>query len=469
MSGGTIDPCSARADFGDYLASLRQALTHSHIHHRTGRIARISGPLIRARLEDARIGELCVLQNRSAGDGRVMAEVIGIDGNEALLSAIGDTDGLSTATEVLRGSVDIDIPVGERVIGRVLDALGRPIDGRPLDPGETAPLRNRMPELMTRRMIDRSLAIGVHAIDAFITCGEGQRLGIFGSAGTGKSSLMASIVKESRADIVVVALIGERGREVREFVELQLGEEGVQRSVLVCATADRAPLERVKAGQVATTIAEHFRDRGERVLLLFDSVTRYARALREIGLARGEPPARQGFLPSVFASLPALFERAGCGERGSITAFYTVLVEDDEVADPIAEEVRSLLDGHIVLSRKLAAQGQFPAIDVLQSTSRVMHRIASEDHDGAARFLRQLLSAWRDSEILIRLGEYSPGNDPLLDEAVAKIDDIQAFLAGSGAFDTMLDQLFALAAPPAEQDAPPDEDESATATADRET
>ncbi|MCB2010180.1 MAG: flagellum-specific ATP synthase FliI, partial [Geminicoccaceae bacterium] len=208
---------------------------------------------------------------------------------------------------------------------------------------------------------------------------------------------------------------------------------------------------------------EHFRDRGERVLLLFDSVTRYARALREIGLARGEPPARQGFPPSVFASLPELFERAGCGERGSITAFYTVLVEDDEVADPIAEEVRSLLDGHIVLSRKLAAQGQYPSIDVLESTSRVMNRIVSEDHDGAARFLRQLLSAWRENEILIRLGEYRPGGDPLLDEAVAKIDGIQEFLGETGGFDTMLDRLFELAAPPGEDgtsaadDSPPDD------------
>ena len=452
MIQATLDPTALHARFRDKLATMSQAILHGRIHHRSGRIARISGPLIHARLEDARIGELCVLRGGNGRGGQVIAEVIGINGSEALLSAIGDTQGLSTATEVVRGTVDIHIPVGDRVIGRVLDALGQPIDGRPLDPGESAPLRNAMPDLMSRRMIERPLPVGVHAIDAFLTCGEGQRLGIFGSAGTGKSSLMASIVKESRADIVVVALIGERGREVREFVELQLGDHGVQRSVLVCATADRAPLERVKAGQVATTIAEHFRDRGERVLLLFDSVTRYARALREIGLARGEPPARQGFPPSVFASLPELFERAGCGERGSITAFYTVLVEDDEVADPIAEEVRSLLDGHIVLSRKLAAQGQYPSIDVLESTSRVMNRIVSEDHDGAARFLRQLLSAWRENEILIRLGEYRPGGDPLLDEAVAKIDGIQEFLGETGGFDMMLDRLFELAAPPGEDD-----------------
>ncbi|MCB1969083.1 MAG: FliI/YscN family ATPase [Geminicoccaceae bacterium] len=443
----TLDPALIGQRFSTLLGTMEQAIIHGRIHDHTGRIARISGPLIRASLPDARIGELCALRSGPDDTDPVMAEIIGIDGPHALLSAIGDVDGLSTATEVARRAGGIPVPVGERVIGRVLDALGRPVDGRPLEPGESAPLRHAAPDLMSRRMIDQPLAIGLHAIDAFLTCGEGQRVGIFGSAGTGKSSLLAAIVKQSEADVVVVALIGERGREVREFVELQLGAAGIERSVLVCATSERSPLERVKAGHTATTIAEHFRDRGQKVLLLFDSVTRYARALREIGLARGEPPARQGYPPSVFASLPALFERAGCSERGSITAFYTVLVEDDETADPIAEEVRSLLDGHLILSRKLASQGQYPAIDVLQSTSRVMRRIVSEDHDGAARFIRQLLSAYNDNEILIRLGEYQPGADALLDEAVDKFDDIQAFLRDSGDFGTMLDRLFALAAP----------------------
>jgi type III secretion protein N (ATPase) len=293
------------------------------------------------------------------------------------------------------------------------------------------PLNASPPNPLRRRMIERPLSLGVRALDATLTCGEGQRMGIFAAAGGGKSTLLASIVRNCEADVTVLALIGERGREVREFIEHDLGPEGLARSVLVVATSDRSAMERLKAAYVATAVAEYFRDQGQRVLLMMDSVTRFARAQREIGLAAGEPPTRRGFPPSVFATLPQLMERAGQSEDGSITALYTVLVEGDDMTEPVADETRSILDGHIILSRKLAAANHYPAIDVLASVSRVMNQIASKEHRSAAGRLRQLMAKYEEVEILIKLGEYKPGGDPVTDEAVQKIEEIRKFLQQS--------------------------------------
>jgi type III secretion protein N (ATPase) len=325
----------------------------------------------------------------------------------------------------------MEVPVGPGLLGRVVDGLGRPLDAAergPLPPGPVASVRAPAPPALSRRLIERPLSLGVRAIDGLLSCGEGQRLGIFGEPGTGKSSLIAQIVHNADVDVTVIALIGERGREVREFVDRHLTGTARSRSVVVVATSDRPAIERVNAAHVATAIAEQFRDAGARVLLVQDSITRFARALREIGLAAGEPPTRRGFPPSVFAELPLLLERSGCGASGSITAFYTVLVEGDGTADPIAEEARSILDGHIVLSAKLAQAGHYPAIDVTASLSRVMDHVVTPEHGKAARHVRQLLARYADVEFLLQVGEYESGADRIADEAVAKHEDIRGFL-----------------------------------------
>jgi type III secretion protein N (ATPase) len=327
------------------------------------------------------------------------------------------------------------IEVGPWLIGAILDGLGRPISLRiPKDPLKTTlfPIENSPPDPMERTIIEDPLPTGIRAIDSMITCGIGQRIGIFGSAGCGKSSLMAMMTKGAKADVFVFGMIGERGREIREFVEHNLGEEGMARSVMVVATSDRPSIERMKAAMVATSVAEYFRDMGLNVVLFIDSVTRYARALREIGLAAGEPPTRRGFPPSVFANLPKLMERAGPAAKGSITAFYTVLAEGDLAADPVAEETKSILDGHIVLSAKLGNKGHYPAIDVLASKSRLMGAITTAEHRKYANRMRELLSKYEDVELLLQVGEYQQGSDALADEAVRKIDIINSFLKQSG-------------------------------------
>jgi ATP synthase in type III secretion protein N len=392
-----------------------------------GRVVSATGTIIRATLPDVAIGEMCRLRDTRRG-WSMEAEVIGLSGREVLLTPMGGLDGISAETEVIATGQKRQFPVGHRVLGRVIDALGQPIDGRgPLAPGPTAPVLAQPPSAMTRRMIDRPLPIGLRAIDGLLTCGEGQRLGIYGEAGAGKSSLMSAIVKGSDADVAVIALVGERGREVREFVEHNLGPDGLARSVLVVATSDRPAAERVTCAQAATAVAEHFRDQGLRVLLFVDNVTRFARALREIGLAAGEPPTRRGFPPSVFTALPQLMERAGMGARGSITAFYAVLVEDGQ-GDPIAEETRGILDGHIILSRALAAAGHYPAIDILTSRSRVMNLVADPAHQALATKMRALWARYQEVSFLLQVGEYKPGGDPLADEAIARIEAIRTFL-----------------------------------------
>uniref|UniRef100_E1TI65 Type 3 secretion system ATPase n=1 Tax=Burkholderia sp. (strain CCGE1003) TaxID=640512 RepID=E1TI65_BURSG len=394
---------------------------------RTGKVLEVIGTLVKVAGLDVTLGELCELR---AANGALLqhAEVIGFTRDVALLSPFSRLADISRSTRVVGLGRSLTVPVGDTLLGRVIDSLGEPIDGLgPLEATEQRPVFANPPSPMSRRMIDTPLATGVRVVDGMMTLAEGQRMGIFAPAGVGKSTLLGMFARGAQCDVAVIALIGERGREVREFVELILGPEGMARSVVVCATSDRSSIERAKAAYVATAIAEHFRDRGQRVLLMMDSLTRFARAQREIGLAAGEPPARRGFPPSIFAELPRLLERAGMGEHGSITALYTVLAEDESGNDPIAEEVRGIVDGHMILSREIAAKNQYPAIDVLASLSRVMPQVMTPEYVRAAARLRELLAKHREVELLLQIGEYQPGGNPLADEAIRKIDAIRAF------------------------------------------
>lgn len=395
---------------------------------RIGRVAEAYGTLIKATGIQAAVGELCELSNPATGL-RLHAEVVGVAGGYTLLTPLGTLDGVSGASVVESIGRRATVGVGPGLCGRILDAIGRPIDGKGELPIETeVPIYRNAPNPLQRRLIDQPLPTGVRALDAALTVGVGQRIGIFAVAGGGKSTLLGMLARGAEADVNVIALVGERGRELNEFIHDSLGTEGLKRSVVVVATSDRPALERSRAAYVGTAIAEYFRDRGLRVLLMMDSVTRYARALRDIGLALGEPPARRGFTPSVFSELPRLFERAGTNERGSITAFYTVLQEDEDGSDPVAEEVRSILDGHIYLSRKLASANHYPAIDILGSASRVMPRVVSETHLRRAGDLRRLCAKYNEIELLLQLGEYQSGSDAEADQAIAKIAQIRALL-----------------------------------------
>lgn len=337
--------------------------------------------------------------------------------------------GISSNTEVSPTGAMHQVGVGEHLLGQVLDGLGNPFGGGHLpEPEAWYPVYRDAPAPMSRKRIAEPISLGIRAIDGLLTCGEGQRMGIFAAAGGGKSTLLASLIRSAEVDVTVLALIGERGREVREFIEADLGEEGLKKAVLVVATSDRPAMERAKAGFVATSIAEYFRDQGKRVLLLMDSVTRFARAQREIGLAAGEPPTRRGYPPSVFAALPRLMERAGQSDKGSITALYTVLVEGDDMTEPVADETRSILDGHIILSRKLAAANHYPAIDVLRSASRVMNQIIAPEHQAQAGRLRSWLAKYEEVELLLQIGEYQKGQDKVADEAIARIEAIRQWL-----------------------------------------
>lgn len=396
---------------------------------RTGRVLEVIGTLIKVSGLDVALGELCELRTR---EGRLLqrAEVVGFTRDVALLSPFSQLEQISRTTQVIGLGRPLSIPVGDALLGRVIDGLGEPLDGGPPLASETLqPLIAAPPEPMSRRMIDAAMPTGVRVVDAMMALGEGQRMGIFAPAGVGKSTLLGMFARGAACDVNVIALIGERGREVREFIELILGQAGVARSVVVCATSDRSSMERAKAAYAATAIAEYFRDRGRRVLLMMDSLTRFARAGREIGLAAGEPPARRGFPPSVFAELPRLLERAGMGRTGSITALYTVLAEDESGSDPVAEEVRGILDGHMILSREVAAKNQYPAIDVLGSLSRVMPLVVDDGHMRAAARVRELLAKHREVEVLLQIGEYKAGANPLADEAIAKADAIRSFFS----------------------------------------
>jgi ATP synthase in type III secretion protein N len=409
---------------------LRLVLRDSQLLQARGRVTEVVGTIIKAVVPGVQVGELCYLQSPD-DSARVLAEVVGLANHYALLTPIGEMYGISTQTEVIPTGRQHEVAVGPELLGCVLDGLGEPLretQRQLIAALPKYPVHTHAPDPMTRRLITRTLALGIKAVDGLLTCGEGQRLGIFAAAGGGKSTLLSMLVKGADVDVIVVALIGERGREVREFIELHLGADGMKKSVVVVATSERPAMERAKAAYVATTIAEFFRDQGKRVLLLMDSVTRFARALREIGLAAGEPPTRRGFPPSVFATLPKLMERVGQNDKGSITAFYTVLVEGDDMTEPVADETRSILDGHIILSRKLAMANHYPAIDILASTSRAMDKLVDEDHMTQAGKVRQLLAKYDDIELLVKVGEYKPGSDAIADRAIKNIEAIREFL-----------------------------------------
>ncbi len=400
---------------------------------RVGRVAKAFGTVIRATGVRARIGELCELRNPN-DDFRLTCEVVGMAGGETLLTPLGALDGMSASAEVISIGRRATVAVGEQLKGRILDAHGVPMDDLgPIRAQAHVPVFAQSPHPLKRRPISEPFATGVRAIDSMLTFGEGQRVGVFASAGGGKSTLLGMIARGSQAEVNVVVLVGERGREVGEFVRDNLGEEGLAKSVVVVATSDRPALERSRAAYVGTAIAEYFRDQGARVLLLVDSITRFSRALRDVGLAVGEPPVRRGFPPTVFSSLPSLFERAGNSEHGSMTAVYTVLIEDDEDVDPIAEETRSILDGHIRLSKKLAAAAHYPAIDIPHSASRLMSKITSQPHQTAAAQLREHLAKYEEIELLVQIGEYQPGKDPMADAAIERIDAIRTLLRQSDA------------------------------------
>ncbi len=415
-------------DSETFAAKLRQGVAAAQPLAVRGRVVQVLGTIVRAHAPGAKIGELCALRNPWE-ETQILAEVVGFALNLALLTPLGEIVGASSYTEVIPLGEVHRVPVGPGLLGRVLDGLGQPIDGAgPLAIADYYPVYADPPNAMTRELITKPINLGVRALDGLLTCGEGQRMGIFAAAGGGKSTLLSQIVRNTEADVIVLALIGERGREVREFLERDLGAEGRKRAVTIISTSDRPSMERLKAAYVATAVAEYFRDQGRKVLFLMDSVTRFARALREIGLAAGEPPTRRGFPPSVFATLPRLMERAGCSERGSITALYTVLVEGDDMTEPIADETRSILDGHIVLSRKLGAANHYPAIDILASVSRLMTAITTPEHRRVAGRVRQLMAKYQEVELLVRIGEYKAGNDAVADEAIKKLDAINAFL-----------------------------------------
>lgn len=394
-----------------------------------GKVRSATGIVVEATGLAASIGEMCVIRSDDASVAPVQAEVIGVRGSAALLMPLGDAIGLRAGSHVARSARPHAVRVGPALLGRVIDASGRPIDGAgPLVLREEQPVRGEPPAALDRTLISSPMRTGVRAIDALLTLGKGQRVGIFAGSGVGKSTLLGTIAARSEADVNVIALIGERGREVREFIHDTLGEEGLRRSVVVAVTGDQAALSRVKGAQVATAIAEHFRDKGLDVLLMMDSVTRVAQAQREIGLAAGEPPTTRGYTPSVFALLPRLLERAGPGSTGTITGLYTVLVDGDDMNEPIGDAVRGILDGHIVLSRKLADAGHFPAIDVPASVSRVMGRVTDRAQQNTAREARRLISTFREIEPLVRIGAFEPGQDPDADRSVTLQPALNAFL-----------------------------------------
>ena len=415
----------------DYITEiLDRAVEDAQAIEVKGRVIQVVGTIVKAAVPGVKIGEICILRNPWE-NYEVQAEVVGFTREAALLTALGPMSGISAQTEVIPTRRVHVVPVGESLLGHVVDGLGRPIDADkrgPVRPEAYYPVFADPPNPLERRIISKPISLGIRAIDGMLTCGEGQRMGIFAAAGGGKSTLLASIIRNTEAEVSVLALIGERGREVREFIEKDLGEEGLKRAVVVCATSDRSSMERLKAAYVATSIAEFFRDKGKKVLLMMDSVTRFGRAQREIGLAAGEPPTRRGFPPSVFSELPKLMERAGTSAKGSITALYTVLVEGDDMTEPIADETRSILDGHIILSRKLAALNHYPAIDILASISRCQNAIIPKDHKKAAARLREILAKYQEVELLLKIGEYKKGADAATDAAIDRIDGVNAFL-----------------------------------------
>ncbi len=413
-------------DISRYLAAVEDAETISV----RGRVTEVTGLVIKAMIPGVRIGEMCFVDN--GGGERIVCEVVGFRDETVMLMPLGEAQGVGPDSEVIASGKPFSIKCGYGLLGRVLDGLGRPIDTGPTLEGlpdlEDWAVERECPDPMKRMRISETIAMGVRAIDGLLTVGLGQRIGLFAGSGVGKSTLMGQIARNTEAEVVICCLIGERGREVRDFIEEALGEEGLKKAVVVVATSNSPSLVRLKSAFVATAIAEWFRDQGKKVVFMMDSSTRFARAQREIGLAIGEPPARQGYPPSVFYQIPRLMERTGNNEHGSITALYTILVQGGDMEEPIADEVRGILDGHIILNRELGARNHWPAIDILPSLSRVMNGIVADQHNAAAAKLREVLANYEKQRDLILLGAYQYGTDPKTDYAIDKIDEVEAFL-----------------------------------------
>ena len=394
----------------------------------TGSVIAVKGLMIECNGPRSVIGEICTIHVDSLKTN-VLAEVVGLEDNIIRLMAFGETRGIEIGSVVVASGHVLEVPVGKQLLGRVIDATGKPYDGKgEILPETYYPALNNPPNPMSRKSIDRRVVTGVRAIDSLLTVGKGQRLGIFAGSGVGKSTLLSTIARNTSADINVIALIGERGREVKDFIENDLGEEGLKRSVLVVATSDTPSIARLRAAYVATAIAEYFRDQGKDVMMLFDSVTRFAHAQREIGLATGEPPAQRGYPPSVFDMLPKLLERTGTNDKGSITAFYTVLVDGGDMDEPIADKVRGTLDGHIVLSRELAGKQHYPAIDMLTSISRLAKRVSGTNTNKAVQRLKKWIALYSEQEDFIKLGVYQRGNSTEIDEAIEHHEELEDFL-----------------------------------------
>ena len=410
-------------DFEKFHSALRKV----NLLNCQGYVVRVSGLTVESTGPKVGLGELCGIHIR---DGRrVLAEVVGFHNDHLILLPLEHIEGISPGDVVTTRTTPRYINLSDNVLGRIMNGLGEPIDNKgPLAGTDKKALDASSPPPLSRERITKPLALGIRSIDGLLTCGKGQRVGIFSGSGVGKSVLLGDIANSSEADVNVVALIGERGREVREFLEENLGPDGLARSVVVIAAADSPPIHRVKAAFVAVTIAEYFRDKGKNVLFMMDSLTRFAQAQRQIGLAAGEPPAAKGYCPSVFSLMPRLIERLGCAETGSITGILTVLVENDDLTDPVADSAKSLLDGHIALSRKLADRGHYPAVDVLQSVSRLMSMVATKEHLSAALKLKEIYATYIDAEDLINIGVFSPGSNRRIDGAIALIDKINGFL-----------------------------------------
>lgn len=406
--------------------SLNKKIQETNFNYSEGTVSKVIGLTVEVQGIKSFVGEVCTIYNEK--NQSITCEVVGFRENDVILMPLGELTGISPGCRVVPEGKPLSVKCSNELFGKVLDGLGNPLSGEEIGISALYPLDTEPPDPLKRRRIEDVIPTGIRAIDGFITCGEGQRIGIFAGSGVGKSTTLGMIARYAEADVNVIALIGERGREVRDFIEKDLGEEGLKKSIIICATSDKPALVRLKGAFTATAIAEYFRDKGNKVILMMDSVTRFAMAQREIGLAIGEPPATKGYTPSVFAKLPRLMERSGMSDKGSITAFYTVLVDGDDFNEPIADAVRGILDGHIVLSRALAAKNHYPAIDILNSISRLMSEVAKEDHKKAASFARDLLATYKNSEDLINIGAYVKGSNKKIDLAVQYNEEITSYL-----------------------------------------